>query len=483
MGVTTNEFPLLNAAGLYVKDTAGNGNCLFNALSDQLYGDQSKHGELRLGVIRHMRENAAFYKQFIEVHPGGGVRRNPKRKNAGSFSTPHNTAPPTADEINRVFENHLQHMARGGTYGDHLEVTAFSEAFNVDVKIYQRDHAYVISTKPEGAVVPVVHIAHHVWEHYSSIRNVDGPHTGPPKVKQSNGFAEAEKAEKKKLSSAPHVLPWKVNIVTKSLPYGTDRKEIIKTIEDCGGNVDAALSRLLDSDERSSASSARASSSVEREVDSDDEEPIRGPKKRQDRRLSRAARALAYEKEERCNQELSYRLKSDHLATTIERSTSKDDHRIDVQIDDADETEEEDWRNEFAYKDSESASASTSASDYSTASNPRSGGVRLKLSQPKRCETSSSNQGDYLDIPGKRSSGHDEIQQFHLGPVKHKRHLHSRHRRDLRKADQIIAMQERKKSTTTGRAVSGPSSTIPLMIKQDKENTPAIEAHIKVLYI
>lgn len=25
MGATTNEFPLLNAVGLYVKDTAGNG--------------------------------------------------------------------------------------------------------------------------------------------------------------------------------------------------------------------------------------------------------------------------------------------------------------------------------------------------------------------------------------------------------------------------------------------------------------------------
>ena len=28
MGVTTNEFPLLNAAGLYVSDTLGNG--MFN---------------------------------------------------------------------------------------------------------------------------------------------------------------------------------------------------------------------------------------------------------------------------------------------------------------------------------------------------------------------------------------------------------------------------------------------------------------------
>lgn len=282
--------------------------------------------------------------------------------------------------------------------------------------------------------------------------------------------------EKKFSSTVP---PWMVNVITKSLPYCTNRNAIIKTIEECDGNVNAALSKLLDSDERSSASSARASSSVEREVDSDDEEPVRGPKKRQDRRLSRAARALAYEKEERCNQELSYRLKGDHLATTIERSTPTE-NLIGVKLDDADETEEEDWRHEFS-KDSESASVSTSASDYSTASKPRSCGVRLKLSQPKRCETPSSSQGDYLDVPGKHSHRHSKIQQRHLSPSKQRRHLHSRQKRDMKMADQKVAIQERKKAAV-GRAASG-SNNIPLMIKQDKENTPAIEAHIKVLYI
>lgn len=128
-----------------------------------MYGDQSKHGELRSGVIKHMRDNAAYYKQFITVHPGGGVRRNPKRKNAGTFSTPCNNTGPTAEEINQVFEGHLKEMARGGTYGDNMEISAFSQAFKVDVKIYQKDFAYVVSTKPAGTLgVPVVHIAYHV---------------------------------------------------------------------------------------------------------------------------------------------------------------------------------------------------------------------------------------------------------------------------------------------------------------------------------
>lgn len=152
----------MNHYNLLIKLPRVIGNCLFNALSDQLFGDQSKHGELRLGVIRHMRENADHYKKFIAIHPGGGSRRNPKRKNAGSFSTPFDNTRPTPEEINRVFESHLQQMARGGTYGDNMEISAFSKAFKVDVKIYQRDFAYVVSTKPVGSVVPVVHIAYHV---------------------------------------------------------------------------------------------------------------------------------------------------------------------------------------------------------------------------------------------------------------------------------------------------------------------------------
>jgi len=109
-----------------------------------------------------MREHASYYKQFIDVHPGGGVRRNPKRKNAGAYSTPANYFPPTPEEVERVFESHMQQMARGGTYGDNMEISAFSAAFGVDVKIYQRDFAYMVPAGDEDVKRGVVHIAYHV---------------------------------------------------------------------------------------------------------------------------------------------------------------------------------------------------------------------------------------------------------------------------------------------------------------------------------
>lgn len=118
-----------------------------------------------------MREQSSYYKAYIDVHPGGGTRRNPKRKNAGAYSTPISATPPTPQEIERAFDNHLTRMAQGGTYGDNMEIVAFATAFNSDVRIYQRDFAYMVSpiqnlvseTKSDGR--STLHIAYHVSLH------------------------------------------------------------------------------------------------------------------------------------------------------------------------------------------------------------------------------------------------------------------------------------------------------------------------------
>lgn len=108
-----------------------------------------------------MRQHADYYKQFVDVYPGGGTRRNPKRKSTAASST---FESPSQADVDRVFESHLNSMAQGGTYGDNMEITAFSRAFNVNVKIYQRDVAFMVTgglDSPGG----VAHIAYHVSHH------------------------------------------------------------------------------------------------------------------------------------------------------------------------------------------------------------------------------------------------------------------------------------------------------------------------------
>ncbi|QIW99557.1 hypothetical protein AMS68_005075 [Peltaster fructicola] len=287
--ISDDEFPLLSALGLYASDIRGDGNCLFNALSDQIFGDQTSHATIRARVIDYMRENASYYKQFIDVHPGGGIRRNPKRKNAGAYSTPANAVPPSEADVDRVFDSHLQSMARGGTYGDNMEITAFSSAYGVDVKIYQRDFAYMVTgMSTDDKARPVAHIAYHMWEHYSSIRNLEGPHKGLPAVSPRALTMEEEAMQQQKLAQTPKVLPWQIDVVSKSLPWLADKQTIKKALEAANGNVDAAVSSLLDEQDAGSGSSAQESSSIEREPDSDDEIHV-GPNKRHSSRATRAA--------------------------------------------------------------------------------------------------------------------------------------------------------------------------------------------------
>ncbi|CAD0098886.1 unnamed protein product [Aureobasidium mustum] len=242
MGGSQEEFPLLNSLGLYAANILGDGNCLFHALSDQLYGHQKEHQVIRSKVIGYMREHADYYKQFIDAQPGGG------------------------------------------TYGDNMEISAFSSAYNVDVKIYQRDFAYMISGSGDDRDRDVAHIAYH---HYSSIRNLDGPHSGPPNVTVKALSPDEEQKQKEKLAQTPHVLPWMVDVVSSSLPFLADKPTIKRTLEECKGNIDAAVDKLMGAEENGSLSSAQESSSVEREPDSDEEYPGKdGPNKKRDRRPS-----------------------------------------------------------------------------------------------------------------------------------------------------------------------------------------------------
>ncbi|KAF2265753.1 cysteine proteinase [Lojkania enalia] len=191
------EFPILDANGLYAAPTRGDGNCLFNALSDQLYGHQNEHQALRDATIEHMRANSEFYRQYMTVTP---VRRNPKRKVASlAPAVPLDPAFHSADELQRMFDLHLEKMGQPGEWADNMEVVAFASALNVHVRLWQADYHYTFSPRDDaipttspahlsvdehdtGKTRPTLNVAYHTWEHYSSVRSLSGPHTGLPKV-------------------------------------------------------------------------------------------------------------------------------------------------------------------------------------------------------------------------------------------------------------------------------------------------------------
>jgi len=126
-----------------------------------------------------MRNNASYFKLFLDVGP---TRRAPKRKaasnnnNKGNKNAAITAALPSESAIDVAFAQHLTRMARSGVYGDNMEISAFAREYGCDVKIYQRDFAYVVTggegvgdeggggrgDSGEGKKAKVLHIAYHV---------------------------------------------------------------------------------------------------------------------------------------------------------------------------------------------------------------------------------------------------------------------------------------------------------------------------------
>ncbi|KAF6749835.1 hypothetical protein DFP72DRAFT_1141462 [Ephemerocybe angulata] len=183
----------LRALGLYAANTLGDGNCLFRALSDQLYGSHTKHSALRQAVCAFIEANKARYAPFCEDERGLDV--------------------------------HLRCMRENGTYGGHLELSAFAHMVKRNVKVVQPGLVYVIEwgagldaeerevelgrrrkeeereREREGFVMCVgtVYVAYHDWEHFSSIRNLNGPHAGLPNVVETPADDEDDDEEEEEI--------------------------------------------------------------------------------------------------------------------------------------------------------------------------------------------------------------------------------------------------------------------------------------------
>lgn len=480
-----DEFPLLSGLGLYAAEILGDGNCLFNALSDQLYGHQQAHWEIRERTVEYMRDHASEFKAFISVNPGGGVRRNPKRKNVGAYSTPYSQQAPTEEQIDETFNRHLDTMAKGGTWGDNVEVQAFARAYNVTVKIYHRDFAYYVTPFHDEQKRIIVHIAYHTWEHYSSIRNLDGPHDGPPEVRERALSPETEAAQKKKLAATPYAQEWQIDVVMKSLPFLTDKATIRKTLEECKGSIDNAVSRLLDEDS-GNQSSAQESSSIEREPDSEDDD-IYGPNKSRSRRTDRldthdsvtsASRASSTSRNILQPKSHKKRLGSKLASQECPQGSQSSQGSFDSQQTDETAPSNAHSPAAIAIPDSDDDCKSESDDDPIAAppspklpSSPRKGPVRIRLTMPKpppEMEEAAAN------MHSSRTA------QKQSGPQSRK--ISARDKKDMKKQAQKAARRERQQQQAAGKATAATTRALPIMTKSNP-TSPSLDAGIKILYV
>ena len=139
---------------LFIKDIKGDGNCMFRAISDQVYGNEEKYDLLRQKCMDYLLIERDFFEQFVEGGKNG-------------------------------FDEYINMKRKNGVWGDDIELQALSEIYNRPIEIYSNStkplktfHENKNEFKREGNekinndcndfVMPI-RISYHGKNHYNSI--------------------------------------------------------------------------------------------------------------------------------------------------------------------------------------------------------------------------------------------------------------------------------------------------------------------------
>lgn len=293
-----------------------------------------------------------------------------------------------------------------------------------------------------------------LWEHYSSIRNLDGPHTGLPSVVEKILSPEEEAASREKLAKTPVVQPFMIEVVAKSLPFLADKPTIKRTLEECNGNIDAAVSKLLDAEEGNSTSSQPESSSVERDHDSDDD-AISGPNKRRNRRMSKATRNLVNTSSQHRREAFA---KLEPFSGSQESLPSSNGSQTWEDVDESSQQSLPGLVKKEADEDSEYTPDTDNPVDDTNPSQPLhadKGGPRLKINF----------------APGHTSptftAGKSQVRQ--AGPGRPPARTTARQRKELKKQAQKAARKQRAQADARANSVAHAKTELPIHLKTSLE--------------
>lgn len=138
----------------------GDGNCLFRALSHQVYGTEDSHLQLRLLTLEFIEQNRKKYEPYW-IDP---------------------TA--TNEELSVSYANHLQQVKKPGVWGTLLEIKAFCDLLSYPLFICSPDtttraykwNKFVPTPCGQTLTLPLAFTADHVelahsitQDHYDSV--------------------------------------------------------------------------------------------------------------------------------------------------------------------------------------------------------------------------------------------------------------------------------------------------------------------------
>ncbi|RSH80567.1 uncharacterized protein EHS24_009149 [Apiotrichum porosum] len=114
---------------LTLRDVNADGNCLFRALADQLWGEQSRHAEVRKLVCDHLERARGELGDFV----------------AGFLSE------------GETYDGYVQRMRGAGVYGSHIELQAATKVFRRSIRVILAQTSYTVEYvgPPAPGMTPV----------------------------------------------------------------------------------------------------------------------------------------------------------------------------------------------------------------------------------------------------------------------------------------------------------------------------------------
>ena len=128
-----------------IKKVVGDGNCMFRAFSDQVYGSEKYHNVLREKCMDYLVVQKRFFAQFIEGD----------------------------------FDSYINEKRKDGIWGDDIELEALSEIYNRPIEIYSgsekplrcfhEDKKLYLNNTNKGIIITPIRLSYHGRKHYNSI--------------------------------------------------------------------------------------------------------------------------------------------------------------------------------------------------------------------------------------------------------------------------------------------------------------------------
>jgi len=133
----------LSHRNLQIKQVQGDGNCLFRAISDQIYGEESFHRAIRRVCMDYIELESDFFKNFIVQGA------NPMK-----------------------FREYIVKKREDGIWGDDIEIQAASEIYNRSVEIFAYSDVPMRTFHESagfGSRLTPIRLSYHGNSHFNSI--------------------------------------------------------------------------------------------------------------------------------------------------------------------------------------------------------------------------------------------------------------------------------------------------------------------------